>query len=179
MIFKKTLLAAAALAFSGYAMTAAAAVGTSTNPTFQVSITITSACTFAAGASSNIAFGNIPSNTALGSSSLKGTSNISVTCSNKTPYIVGLTTSAGTAGTGTMKSATPLTNADQVPYSLFKDSGYTNAWGSTGTAPGTPGNNFAGTGNGSAQSIPVYAQVTNPNFTPDTYSDTVTVNVIF
>ncbi|MDE8749085.1 hypothetical protein PZR48_02365 [Providencia thailandensis] len=36
---------------------------------------------------------------------------------------------------------------------------------------------MSGTGNGEVQNFTVYAVVTNTNFTPDTYSDVVTVNV--
>lgn len=81
------------------------------------------------------------------------------------------------AGTGT--------NTDKVPYSLFQDAAYSVAWGDTGTSVASPGNDYlstgsaAGDGSGLAQSIPVYAQVTDPNFTPDTYADTVTVSVTF
>jgi len=175
MMFKKTLLAAAMIAFGGFAMTATAA--TVAGGTFQVSITIQSSCSVSSGAGSNIAIGSVPANTPVASALLKGTSNISVTCSNTTPYIVGLKTTDGTAGTGHMNGP----GGNVVPYSLFQDSGYSTVWGGTGTAPGagTQGNDFSGTGTGAAQSIPVYAQVTNPNFTPGAYSDTVTVSLIY
>lgn len=183
MLLKKTLLATAVIALGGFALSASAGTGTSTSATFQVKITIQSVCTFAAGSGSDIDLGTVPADTATTSALLKGTSNISVTCSKGTPYIVGLTTSDGTAGTGHM--AGTGTNTDKVPYSLFQDAAYSVAWGDTGTSVASPGNDYlstgsaAGDGSGLAQSIPVYAQVTDPNFTPDTYADTVTVSVTF
>lgn len=183
MLLKKTLLAAAMVALGGFALNASADTGTSTSATFQVKITIQSVCTFAAGSSSDIDFADVPADTATTSSLLKGSSNISVTCSKGTPYIVGLATSDGDAGTGHMVGTG--SNTDKVPYSLFQDAAYSVAWGNTGTAVGTPGNDYlstgstAGDGTGTSQTIPVYAQVTDPNFTPDTYADTVTVSVTF
>jgi len=176
MMFKKTLLAAAMIAFGGFAMTATAAT-TVAGGTFQVSITIQSSCAVSSGAGSNLNIGSVPANTPIASALLKGSSNISVTCSNTTPYIIGLKTTDGTAGTGHMNGP----GGNVVPYSLFQDSGYSTAWGSTGTAPGagTQGNDLPGVGDGTAHAIPVYAQVTNPNFQPGTYADTVTVSLIY
>jgi len=183
MLLKKTLLAGAMVVLGGFALSASAATGTSTSATFNVQITIQPVCTFAAGAGSNINFGDVPADTATTSALLKSSSNINVTCSKGTPYIVGLATSDGNAGTGHM--AGTGSNTDEVPYSLFQDSAYSVVWGNTGTAVATPGNDYlstgstAGDGTGLAQTIPVYAQVTDPNFTPDTYTDTVTVSVTF
>lgn len=180
MKLKYTLLATTFAACCGFASFVQA--GTATD-TFQVQITILSSCSVTAGAGSNIDIGSVPADTPAGDASLQGTSNISVTCSSGTPYIIGLATSDGDDGTGHMSGTGG--NTDKVPYSLFQDSSYSVPWGNTGTAVGDEGNDYvstgstAGDGTGSAQTIPVYAEVTDPNFTPDTYSDTVTVNVIY
>jgi spore coat protein U-like protein len=65
-----------------------------------------------------------------------------------------------------------------VPYQLNSVSNTGPVWGNTATAT-TVGNGVAGTGTGISQPIPVYATVPSANFTPDTYTDTVTVNVNF
>jgi spore coat protein U-like protein len=172
-MFKKTLLATAMVVTGGFVMTAPAA----TTAQFDVRITITPACSVVAGAGSDIDFGNVPADTAAGDALLKDSNTISVTCSKTTPYIVGLATGDGNNGTGQMSGTGA--NLDKVPYSLFQDAGYSVVWGNTGTAVGSAGNDYAGTGTGSTQAIPVYAEVTNANWTPDTYTDTVTVNVLF
>jgi spore coat protein U-like protein len=104
---------------------------------------------------------------------------ISVNCSKTTPYYVGLAPSnANTAGAGVMASTTaPATNTDKVPYQLTSTAGAGGTiWGNTATSTAV-GNGVAGTGTGAAQSLTVYATAASANFTPDSYADTVTVNV--
>lgn len=164
---KKTLLAAAVFAIAGFSTAAIAATATSS---FQVKLTIQSSCAVTAGAGSDIDFSTQPST----ATNLAGTSNISVTCSNTTPYNVGLlpTAAGGTAnGTGNLISGT---TADQVPYKLWTDLAHSNAWGNT-----VGSNTLAGIGNGSAQTIPVYATIASANFAPGAYADTVTVTVTY
>ncbi|MBU6503769.1 MAG: spore coat protein U domain-containing protein, partial [Burkholderiales bacterium] len=64
----------------------------------------------------------------------------------------------------------------KVPYQLYSNATLSNVWGNTASSASV-GNGVAGTGTGSAQSIPVYAKAPSANYTPDSYSDTVTVNV--
>lgn len=143
--------------------------------TFQVLITITKACTVTAGSASNINLGSVAA-TAVNTT---GSNTISVNCSKTTPYYVGLAPSnANTAGAGTMASTTaPATNTDKVPYQLTSTAGAGGTiWGNTATSTAV-GNGVAGTGTGLAQSLTVYATAASANFTPDSYADTVTVNV--
>ena len=178
-MFKKTLLAAAVLVASGAAFTASAATSPAT-ATFQVLITIQKACTVSAGPASNINLGTVNST----ATNTTGNSTISVTCSKTTPYFVGLAPSTvnggNTTGGGNMISTTAsTTNTDKVPYQLSSTAGPAGTpWGNTATST-TLGNGVGGTGNGSAQSLPVYATAPSANFTPDSYADTVTVNVNF
>ncbi|MEO7128293.1 MAG: spore coat U domain-containing protein [Rhodoferax sp.] len=140
---------------------------------FTVSATVTKQCTVTAGSASNINLGSVPST----QTNISGNNTISVSCSNTTPYFIGLSpNSTGfTTGAGTMSGAISG-NTDKVPYQLYSNAGLTTMWGNTATST-TVGNGVKGTGTGIAQSITVYAKVTNANFTPDSYSDTVTVNV--
>ncbi|MGH8821084.1 MAG: Csu type fimbrial protein [Rhodoferax sp.] len=148
---------------------------TSTNQyfPFTVSATVTKQCTVTAGAASNINLGSVPSS----QTNTSGNNSISVSCSNTTPYYIGLSpnSTASTTGAGTM-SGTLGGNTDKVPYQLFSNAGLSTAWGNTATSTSV-GNGVSGTGTGSAQSIPVYAKAPSANYTPDSYSDTVTVNV--
>ncbi len=173
MSIKNTLRAAVFAALMTGAASAQAA-----NPataTFQVLITITKACTVTAGSASNINLGSVAA-TAVNTT---GSNTISVNCSKTTPYYVGLAPSnANTAGAGTMVSTTaPATNTDKVPYQLTSTAGASGTiWGNTATSTAV-GNGVAGTGTGTAQSLTVYATAASANFTPDSYADTVTVNV--
>ena len=168
MLFKKTLLAVAALAFVG---AAAAAPATAS---FQVKMTIQKSCSVTAGSASDINLGTVLS-TAINQT---GNNTISIVCSKTTPYTIGLlpATTGGTAnGTGFMISTTaPGTNLDKVPYSLYSDSGNSVVWGNTiGT------NTVASTGTGAAKTHTVYAKNIDANYTPDSYADTVNVTVTY
>ena len=169
---KKILIASAVAAVA----TAALAPTHPPTATFHVLLKVVSPCTVPAGAGSNINFGDVDSNAA----DVAKSSSISVTCSKKTPYTVGLksTNNASTAGAGTMLAQTGG-NADTVAYQLYSDANYTSVWGSTNTSGTVAGNGVGGVGNGSAQVIPVYAKVLSAalNVTPDNYKDTVTVTV--
>lgn len=106
---------------------------------------------------------------------ISGNGNISITCSNTTPYNVGLLPSNGhTGGTGAMSGTGG--NTDKVPYQLYQNAGYSTVWGNTATASST-GNGIAGTGTGAARSHTVYVRAPSADYTPGSYSDTVTVNV--
>ena len=75
-------------------------------------------------------------------------------------------------------------NTDQVPYQLRQAPGPAGAvWGNTATTTAV-GNGKQGTGKGMSNtptdntvSFIAYAKATNSDFTPDSYKDTVTVNV--
>jgi spore coat protein U-like protein len=173
---KRQLLSSAlvvALAFGPALPVARAATysnGTST-ATFTVTLTLQANCTIAA---TPLNFGT---NGVL-ATALNQQTTVAVTCTNTTPYNVGL--DAGTvtgssiasrlmAGTATGNTGTT------VSFELYQDAGHTIVWGNT---QGT--NTVAGTGTGAAQSITVYGQVpaqTTPK--PDTYQTTVTATVYF
>ena len=178
MLFNKTLLAVAALAFFGVASAA-------TNPattTFKVLIKINASCTIATGSpASDIqigAVGGVDADSGINT----GTNNLSVTCSKNTPYNIGLTPTNVTSTTGAGQMVGTGTNTDKVPYQLYKTAASAgNEWGNTATggAIGTVGNGYHGIGSGGAQTIPVFATAPSANFTPDSYTDTVTVNVSY
>lgn len=173
MSFKKTLFAVAAFAFVG----AASAAPNPATATFQVLLKIQKSCAVTAGTASNIDLGTVDAS----ATNLAGNNTISVNCANKTPYFIGLAPSnANTLGAGTLGplNIAPVTgNTDVVPYQLRSATGVAGAiWGNTATGT-VVGNGVSGTGNGSAQSITVYATVPSANFTADSYRDTVTVNV--
>jgi len=137
---------------------------------FTVSATVDKDCLVTA---STIDLGAVPST----ATNITSSGTLGVTCSNGTPYYVGLAPSGGSStGAGTMKG-TLTGNTDLVPYQLSSTPGPGGTpWGNTATSTSV-GNGVAGTGSGLSQPKTVYATAPNANFRPDSYSDTVTVNV--
>lgn len=164
---KKGVLAAVAMAAAGMATTAGAADVTAQ---FKVKIVIESSCSVVAGiGAADIDFGTVPSSDTNLQANNSGT--IKVTCSNTTPYSIGLLPSNSDAtGAGTMAGP-----GGPVPYQLRQAAGLTAAvWGNT---VGT--NRVVGTGNGAEQTYTAHATVPSANYTPGAYEDTVTVTVTY
>ncbi|RUL77555.1 Csu type fimbrial protein [Dyella choica] len=144
--------------------------GTSTS-TFNVTLTLQANCSITA---NPLNFGS----TGVLTAAINQQTTLSVTCSNTTPYNVGLDagTVTGSTVTARLMAGTATGNTGTtVNFDLYQDSGHTTTWGNT---QGT--NTVGGTGTGSAQSITVYGQVpvqSTPK--PDTYQTTVTATVYF
>lgn len=138
--------------------------------TLPVQANVPGQCAVSAGSDLNL--GSVPST----ATNLTGNNSISVTCTLGTPYYIGLSPSnANLTGAGLMSGTG--SNTDKVPYQLRSSPGLSGTiWGNTATATSV-GNGVAGTGTGNGQSITVYATVPSANYTPDTYTDTVTVYV--
>ncbi len=133
--------------------------------TFQVTATVQATCLISA---TNLAFGTYTG------VQVAQTSTISITCTNTTPYNVGL--NAGTAPGATV-STRKMTgpSAALLSYAMYQDAGHTINWGNT---VGT--DTVAGTGNGSAQTLTVYGLLTAGQYvTPGAYVDTITATVTY
>lgn len=139
---------------------------------FTVSAQVSKSCAVTAGSALN--FGSVDST----ATNITGSNTIAVTCTNGTAYYVGLAPSnVSITGAGVMSGTVTPGNTDKVPYQLRSTAGMSGTiWGNTATST-SAGNGVAGTGNGNGQSLTVYATAPSANYTPDTYSDTVTVNV--
>lgn len=101
---------------------------------------------------------------------------INVTCTNTTPYTIGLASlnnPNNNTGAGLMKSTG--TNTDTVPYQLQSNING-KVWGNTATSTDV-GNGVAGIGNGTVKGETVFATAPSTDVKPGSYSDTVTVNV--
>jgi len=141
--------------------------GASTNLT--ASAMVPSNCTVTAGTA--LSLGSVLAT----ASAVSGSTTIMVNCTLATPYYLGLSPSNGnTAGAGVLTGTGG--NTDHPPYQLRSVSSAGPVWGNTATATSV-GNGIAGTGNAATQTITAYASLPSANFTPDSYSDTVTVNV--
>lgn len=140
------------------------AYATTATSTFSVTATVQATCLISAG---NLSFGTYTGVVA------NATSNISVTCTNGTPYDVLLNPGATTGATVTSRQM--LNGAAVLNYSLFSDSGRSKNWGQT---IGTDTVHQAGSGG--AQSISVYGQIpANQYPAPGSYTDTVTATISY
>ena len=146
---------------------AGAAYAASTTTTFAVQATITATCTI--NSASTLNFGTV----GVLAGNTDQTSTIQVTCTNTTPYNIGLNAGTGTGATVAVRKMT--SGANTVNYSLYSNSGRTTVWGNTiGT------DTQAATGNGSAQSYTVYGRVpAQATPAPGTYTDTITVTLTY
>ncbi|WNN71904.1 spore coat protein U domain-containing protein [Kluyvera cryocrescens] len=137
---------------------------------FAVMATINKQCNV--NATNNVTLGSVPHTR----TNITGNNFFTMTCTNTTPYTVGLSPSnSNTAGSGVMKSkSNAATNTDLVPYQLNSTAGVGGTpWGSL-TA-----NSVAGTGTGLAVNRTVYVVAPSANYRPDDYTDTVTINVTY
>lgn len=142
---------------------------------FTISATVANACTVTAGPTLQL---GSASGVDAGSTNVGGSNTIQVSCTKNAVYNVGLQPSNGnTNGAGVMAGSGG--NTDTVPYQLRRTSVTGPVWGNNNVSASSTGNGVAGTGNGSAQSITVYAVAPTTDFRPDTYSDTVTIYVYY
>jgi len=146
---------------------ASASHAASTTSTFSVQVALTATCTINSASALNFGTQGILA------ANVDQTSTLQVTCTNTTPYNIGL--DAGT-GTGASVATRKLTSGgNTVNYTLYSDSGRSTVWGNTIST-----DTVAGTGNGSAQSYTVYGRIpTQTTPAPGTYTDTITVTVTY
>jgi spore coat protein U-like protein len=138
---------------------------TTATTSFAITATIQATCTVSA---TPLAFGT------YAGVLINSTSTISATCTNTTPYKVGLNAGTATGATVANRSMTGP-SASLLHYHLYSDSGHTINWGNT---VGT--DTVSMTGSGVAQTLTVYGQVPAGQFvTPGSYSDTITVTLTY
>lgn len=137
----------------------------SATTSFTITSIIPANCTVSA---TPLAFG------AYAGALLSSTSTITATCTNTTPYNLGLNGGTATGASVTNRSMTGPSSS-LLHYNLFSDSGHTTNWGNT---VGT--DTVSKTGTGSVQSLTVYGQVPAGQYVkPGTYTDTITVTLTY
>lgn len=148
--------------------------GTATS-NLTVQIIITAACTINA---ATLDFGS-NAGTALVSANVDAATTVSVTCTNGSPYSIGMDNGANVSGSQRrMKSG-----ANYLNYNLYVDAGRINAWttAASNSTCTTANSCYLGTGNGSAQSVSIYGRVPSIGTAPPTgtYTDTVTMTITY
>ncbi|WP_348270058.1 spore coat U domain-containing protein [Edaphobacter paludis] len=161
----KSVLSGVGLSVLALGLASTSAIAATTTATFGVTATVQATCLVSA---TPLAFGTYTGAVA------NSTSSVSVTCTNTTPYNVGLSAGLATGATVTTRQMTGPASA-LLNYALFSDSARTLNWGQT-IATDT----VAGTGNGSAQAITVYGQAAAGQYVaPGDYSDTITATITY
>lgn len=152
----------------------AAQAGTAT-ANLTVQLTVTASCTINA---ATLNFGSVAGTTLLTTASTANTT-VSVTCSNGSPYSIGMGQGANYSAGNRMVAA-----GNFIPYGLFLNATFTQPWSTTtanNSCTGGANTCYLGTGNGTAQSVTIYGQVptvaTAP--APGSYADTVTMTVTY
>ena len=158
-------LVAALMAFFSFPWSAAEAA-TATG-SFNVQVTIAATCVV--DSATTLDFGT----QGVLAANIDQTSAINVTCTDTTPYNIGLDKGLHGASVTTrqMKAAGPAL----INYSLFSDTGRTTNWGNT---VGT--DTVAATGTGSAQPFTVFGRIPpQPSPLAALYTATITITVTF
>lgn len=162
---------------SAFSMTAlcvtaapAAPAASPLNESMNVRIQIVADCTMAAPA--DLDFGA----PGLLTAERIATTNLSVTCTNTTPYQVALGEGAHYDLTVTRRRMAGG-SSEFVAYDLCRDQGCTQLWGAT---TGAGGDVQARTGNGAPQVVTVYGRVPAQDTpSPGNYTDVVSVTVTY
>ena len=139
---------------------------------FIVQAAVLPSCTIIATSDVNLGLHSASETNITGSNS----SAITVNCTNGGSYYIGLKPfNNSTTGAGVMSGTGG--NLDKVPYQLRSTAGINGTiWGNTATST-TVGNGVADFGSGSNKSHTVFVTVPSADVKPDTYSDTITINV--
>jgi spore coat protein U-like protein len=129
---------------------------------FTLTVVIQATCTILA---NPLSFGN------YSGAVLDATTTLSVTCTDLTPYNVGLSAGTATGSTVTNRMMTGP-NGALLHYSLYSNSAYSTNWGNS------TGSWVSSTGTGNAQTLTVYGQIpANQKTSSGTYTDTITATV--
>lgn len=163
---KKLLKGLVPVAFGILAISANAAT---TSQSFQVTATVSAACTLA---TTGMAFGAINPSAASPSSA---TNTITSTCTNTTPYTLSFGKGTG-VDYATRSMAGTAGSTDKLLYNIYQEAAFTNVVGD-GTASTVT---IAKVGTGVAQATTLFGRVTGSQFVkPDTYTDTIAVTLTY
>jgi spore coat protein U-like protein len=144
--------------------------GATVSGAFPFTATATVAPNCRAYTTTDLDFGSI---SGLITSNTDQTSTISMTCTGRTAWNVGLNN--GLNASGNIRRMRLGTTANHVDYELYRDSARIDRWGNTIGTDTVPG-----TGTGAAQTLTVHGRLPAAQNAPaGSYSDTITVTVTY
>jgi spore coat protein U-like protein len=154
---------------------AASALAGTASSNFQVTLTITGACSLT---SSPLDFGT---NNGAIVANIDASSNLIANCTNGTPYSIGLNNGVGTGATASVRKMTNAGDSSMVNYSLYTTTGRSTVWDNNCTTLPAGTTCSGGTGNGANQTVPVFGRVPGgqSNVTVGTYVDTIVATLTF
>lgn len=141
---------------------------TQNGPSFQVQAVVPKSCLLSV--QDHVNFGSHP----LLNSNIDAQGNLSVQCTNSTPFNIALSAGNGSGATVTSRKMTGPGGAT-INYQIFRDGGMSQNWGQT-----IGSDTYAATGSGLLTLKPVYGRVP-PQSTPQvgTYTDTLLVTLTY
>jgi spore coat protein U-like protein len=135
--------------------------------TFKVLLVIRDSCTISTTAAVDVDFGTLDRTTVISNHDASG--QLTVKCTPFTNYAIGLNLGANPSGVVRRMAAGPVF----VPYELYQDAARSVVWGNAA------GSWLTGTGTGADVNVPVYGRVTDINYAPAAYQDTITATVTY
>lgn len=163
------------LVFAGFAvMITGDAFAATATTTFQAKIVINASCVIN---NANVLDFGTPVPGIL-AANIDAATTLSVTCTNLTPFTVGLDGGLNSGGSVTARKMKGGPANELINYAIYRDTLRTQNWGVT--IAGTP-DVVSSSGTGVAQTFNVYGRVAGPQTTPQpgTYTDTVTVTLTY
>ncbi|MES2908778.1 MAG: spore coat U domain-containing protein [Pseudomonadota bacterium] len=142
---------------------------------FQVTLTITGACSLVA---NDLDFGT---NNGAIIANIDATSTLVPNCTNGTVYSIGLNNGVGSGATASVRKMTNSADSSTVNYSLYTSAARSTVWDNNCTALPAGSTCVGGTGSGANQTLTVYGRVPGgqSNVTVGSYVDTVVATLTF
>ncbi len=142
---------------------------------FQVTLTITGACSLVA---NDLDFGT---NNGGIAANIDASSTLVANCTGGTVYSVGLNNGVGAGATASVRKMTNAADSSTVNYSLYTSAARTTVWDNNCTALPAGSTCVGGTGNNANQTLTVYGRVPGGqnNVTIGSYVDTVVATLTF
>lgn len=160
--------------FAGIGLVCLGGLGLSPTPASAATATATIAVSASVVASCSITANPLSFGDYL-SSDLTATTEVGVTCTDTTPYTVGLTAGNGPDATVTTRQMTGGTTEATLNYALYQDSTHSTNWEDVGGGTLTPE-----TGTGIQQDFTVYGDIPAGQIVPpDSYTDSITATVSY
>jgi spore coat protein U-like protein len=156
-------IALSAVAFAGQ-------IQAQESDSFQVTAEVVAACSIAA---TDLNFSDY--NPVI-AAAVPGQSTIAVTCTNESPYSIGLNAGLGDGATVSARAMTIAAGTETLAYGLFLDALFANNWGTTELV-----DRLEAVGTGASQVHNVYGRVDAGQTLAiaGVYSDTITATVYF